>query len=202
MVAPSKVAARSLLNLQPVASGVQLIGSEVNVATYFAGRLFWRMGRTLATALSNEVLFRLQASAAASGNDQWYDIHKWTSLLGKTTAIATTLSAGTTAGNTTSPYTSAASFAAGNLVYYKEGTIANGEFSRIKSISSNTITHEEAQTRTHTSGIAVVNMAEADSFAMDLSAILRLRLIVDTAQNATGQTVDVEAYLNTLDSIA
>ena len=56
------------------------------------------MGRTVSTALTNEVKFRLEVSAKTSGTDEWVPLYEWTSSNGKTAASSTTLNGATTAG--------------------------------------------------------------------------------------------------------
>ncbi len=88
-------------------------------------------------------------------------------------------------------------------MYCREtGTPANSEFSRAKSLATNTLTLEEAQTRNHTSGIAVVTLAEMWAWNLNLIDVSRLRLVVDSASLAAGQTVDVEGFINLVNSVA
>lgn len=198
----NKTAGIALLALTQQASATVTVGSAVDVSTKFAGRYYVRLGRTIATALSNEVLFRLEASAKSSGNDEWYPIYIWASQFGKTACNATTLSGATTAGNTTSVLASGTGITGGDRLYFREtGIPANSEWSRVKSISSATPTFEDAQTRNHTNGITVTDYAEMFSGDIDLSGIARLRLAVDSASNASGQTVDVIGWLVTFDSV-
>lgn len=184
------------------ATAVVTIGSAVDVSTKMAAQVSIKMGRTVATALTNEVAFRLEASAKSSGNDEWYPISQWTSSDGKTAASSTTLNdASFNAGDTTCTLTSATGFAAGDFVYFREtGTPGNSEWCREKSVSGSVITLEEATTRNHTNGINVCDLSESWSFQVDCAAIGRLRLVVDTASAASGQTVDVIGWISTLDS--
>lgn len=198
----NKTQGTTLLAHTQQASATITVGSAVDVSTKFSARYFVKMGRTVAAALTNEVLFRLEASAKSSGNDEWYPIYIWASQFGKTACNAPTLSGATTAGNTTSVLSSGTGITGGDILYFREtGTPANSEWARVKSISSATPTFEDAQTRNHTSGIAVTDYGEMFSGDIDLSGVARLRLVVDSASNASGQTVDVLAWLVTLDSV-
>ena len=85
-------------------------------------------------------------------------------------------------------------------LYPTAGTPANSEWSRVASLSTNTPTFEEAQTRNHTNGIAVTTLSESYTWDIDCSSIGRLRLVVDTATATTGVTVDVIGWIVTLDS--
>lgn len=198
----TKTAAAVLLTHTQQATAAITVGSAVDVSSKVGpATAFVKMGRTVATALSNQVKFRLEASAKTSGNDEWVPIYEWTSANGTTAASATTLNGATTAGNTTSVLTSGTGFAAGDLVYFREtGTPANSEWSRLLGQSGTTSTFEEAQTRNHTTGIAVTDLAEMFAIPIDISGQVRIRLVVDTASAASGQTVDVIAWLVTVDS--
>lgn len=198
----TKTAAGVLLAFTQQATAVVTVGSAVDVSTKVGhATAFVKMGRTIATALTNNVKFRLEASAKASGNDEWVPLYEWTSANGLTASSKTTLNGATTAGNTTSVLTSATGFTAGDLVYFREtGTPANSEWSREASVSTNTITLEEAQTRNHTNGIDVTDLAEMWTIPIDIAGLVRVRLVVDSASNASGQTVDVIAWLVTADS--
>lgn len=198
---PVKTAGTSLLALTQQATAVVTVGSPVDVSGKLAARIFVKLGRTVATALGNDVLFRIEGSAKASGNDEWVPIFTWTSANGKTASSSTTLNGATTAGNTTAIVTSATGIAAGDILYFREtGTPANSEWSRVASMSGATVTFEEAQTRNHTNGINVADLGEMSTFDLDVSALARVRLVVDSASNASGQTVDVLAWITTLDS--
>lgn len=197
-----KTQGSTLLAHTQQATAVITLGSAVDVATKFMIRAFIKLGRTVATALTNELAFRLEASAKSSGNDEWYPVLTFNSASGKTASVAPTLNGATTAGNTTCVVSSGTSIVAGDYLYFREtGTPANSEWSRVKSISGTTVTFEEAQTRNHTNGITITRLAEQWNFDIDCQGIGRLRLVVDSASAASGQTVDVIAWLTSLDSI-
>jgi hypothetical protein len=198
----TKTAGAVLLALTQQATGVVTLGSAVDVSTKVGpATAFVKMGRVVATALTNNIKFRLEASAKASGNDEWFPIYEWTSANGTVAASSTTLNGATTAGNSTSVLTSGTGFTAGDLVYYREtGTPGDSEWSRVASIATNTVTHEETQTRGHTTGIAVTDSAEVFAIPVDIAGLVRVRLVVDSASAASGQTVDVIAWLVTADS--
>lgn len=198
----TKTQGGTLLAHTQQATAVVTIGSAVDVATKLAATCFIKMGRSVTTALTNEVNFRIEASAKSSGNDEWFPIIQWTSSRGKTATSASTVNdASYNAGDTTFTITSATGIVAGDYVYLREtGTPANSEWVRVSAVSGTTITTEEATTRNHTNGIATNDLAESWNFQVDCSAIGRLRLVVDTASAASGQTVDVIGWIVTLDS--
>lgn len=194
---------QTLLAHQAIVTAAVIVGSEVDVSTKLGpARVIVRMGRTIATALTNNVKFRIEVAGKSSGNDSWVPIAEWTSFNGLTAASATTLNdAAFTSADSSATLTSATGFAAGDQIYFREtGTPADSEFLREKSVSSNTVTFEEPSTRAHTNGITVTDLAEAFNIEIDLTAAGRVRLVVDTASAASGQTVDVVAWLVTADS--
>src|SRR5262245_45639894 len=88
---PSKTVGTALLAFTQCATATVTVGSAVDVATIYMLGVIVRMGRTVATALSNNVKFRLEGSAAASDNDRWEPIREWLSQNGLTAASKTTL---------------------------------------------------------------------------------------------------------------
>ena len=197
-----KTQGATLLAHTQQATAVVTIGSAVDVSTAWSARVFFRMGRSVTNALTNELKFRLEASAKSSGNDCWYPMAEWNSLFGKTACVAPTVNdASFNAADTTFVVSSGTSIVAGSILYVREtGTPANSEWMRVASISGTTVTLEEGVTRNHTNGVTVTTYGEMFSFDVDLSGVGRLRLVVDSASAASGQTVDVLAWITTLDS--
>jgi hypothetical protein len=204
----TKTASSALLALTQQATAAVTVGSAVDVSTKFAIRIFVKMGRTVATALTNEVGFRFEASPATSGNDEWVPVFQWTSATGKTAANSTTLNGATSANASTYIVTSATGITTGDYLYLREtGTPANSEWSRVGTISSATVTPTDNLTRAHTNSIAITDLGEFFTFDFDVSTMERVRLVVDSASGnqgttaASGQTVDVLAWYVSLDSV-
>ncbi len=199
---PNKTAGTALLAHTQQATATVTVGSAVDVSSKIAGRVFVKMGRSVTTALTNEVKFRLEASAKSSGNDEWVPIKEWTSSYGKTACNAPTVNdASFNAADTSFTISSATGIAAGDILYFREtGTPGNSEWCRVSGVSGTTITLEEAVTRNKTNGITVTDLAEMWSFTVNLESTARIRLVVDTASAASGYTVDVIAWLTSLDT--
>ena len=85
---PTKTGSRSLLAHTQQATATITVGSWVDVSAWFAARIAIYMGRTVATALSNDVLFRLEGSYASSGDDSFFTIWQRTSATGKLPPVA------------------------------------------------------------------------------------------------------------------
>lgn len=200
----TKTAAQALLAHTQLATATQAIGSAVDVSTKVGpATAMVKIGRTVGTALGANLSFRLEGSAKTSGNDEWYPIYEWATANGTTAANASTVNdAAFNAGDTTFVITSATGITGGDLMYLREtGTPANSEWVRVGSVSGTTITLEEACTRNHTNGITTTDLAEMFSIPVDLAGHTRIRLVVNANNvTATGQTVDVIAWLVTADS--
>lgn len=200
----TKTAAGVLLAHTQQLSAIVTVGSAVDVSTKAYGQIFVKVGRTAATALSNNLLFRLEASSKSSGNDEWVPILTFQTVRGTVTATATTVNdAAFNANDTSVTVTTSTGFAAGDLVYFRETvTPANSEWARLIGASGNLLTFEEPITRGHTNGIAVTTLAEVFSFSVNLLGVMRVRLVLDSNTTSTAQTLDVIAWITTFDSIA
>lgn len=199
----TKTAARVLLAHTQLATASQAIGSAIDVATMVGpATAMVKMGRSVATALSAGVAFRLEGSAKTSGNDEWFPLYEWVSSTAAVNA-STVNDASFLANDTNFVITSATGITGGDLLYFREtGTPANSEWERVGSVSGTTITFEEGITRGHTNGITVTDGAEVWSIPVDIAGLVRVRLVANSNNvTATGQTVDVIGWLVTADSV-
>lgn len=198
MATPTKTQGTSFLSLQSVASNTVVISSAVDVSGKFAGTVFIHFGRRTASALTTGMTLRVEASSKSSGDGHWYPLAIFRSAIvaAESEAVSGTVSSGTnviTVASTTN-------LAAGDLIFIDNGTIANSEWGRIKSIVSNTsVTIEDNLVNAQT-GATIYDQAEMFIAQLDLSAVGRIRLVADGS--GTGQACSVEAHLVTLDSIS
>lgn len=197
MATITKTAGTEVLALQSVASNTVLISSALDVSTKLAATIFIHFGRRATTALTQAVEFRIEASSKSSADGHWYPIARFLTqtAAAESEAVSGTVSAGTnviTVASTTN-------LTVADLIYIDNGTIANSEWGRIKSVSTNTsVTIEDNLVNAQT-GSTIYDQAEMFVAQLDLTAISRLRLVVD-ADN-TGQAVAVEAHMVSGDSI-
>lgn len=205
---PSKTVGATLFTGADCASGSMYLGSEIDVSDIFAAAAFVRLGRTVTTALTNPVGFKLEASAKASGADFWVPIYVWSSVDVAVTGIipaSNLLNGATSAGATSYTLDSATGQNAGDLVFFYEASAY--EWARTKSISGAVATPLDPLVYAHADNTIVLDRGEEWIIPLDLSAYKRLRLVVDTAAAgldtaaAVGVTVFVQAFLNTLDSV-
>tara|TARA_R110000868_G_scaffold4119_4_gene25007 strand:+ start:2395 stop:2991 length:597 start_codon:yes stop_codon:yes gene_type:complete len=197
MATISKTVGTSLISLQSLAANSVVISSTIDVSTKFAATIFMHFGRRATTALTEGAELRIEASAKSSGEGFWFPLSKF-----KTTVIASESEALTgtiSAAATVLTLASTTNLAAGDKIYIDNGTIANSEWARIKAISANTsVTIEDALVNAQT-GSTIYDQAEMFVAQVDLTAISRLRLVIDGSN--TGQAVAVEAHIIVADSI-
>lgn len=198
MASPSKTAGTSLLSFQTIAAATVVTGSAVDVSTKFSGMVFVQFGRTVATALSNAVRFRIDASSVASADGNWFPLYEWISDV--TVAVRTAATAAAAGG--TSITVTNTGMLPGDKILIQNGTPANSEWSRIKALVSTTgLTIEDVLVNAQTTS-NIATKAEFFAIPVKLDGVVRIRLVVSTAQPTSGQTIAVEATLTTMDSIA
>lgn len=204
MATISKTQGTSLLTLQTCASAAVVLGSAVDVSTKLAAMVFIHVGRTIATALTNGVKIRVEASSKSTLDGHWYSVAEFQTGVTVSTTTAT-LTTATTAADTVLPMTATAGIVIGDKVYIREaGAETNSEFGRVKLVTSNTsITIEDGTLFNHTiTTTKIWSQAEFFVAQLDLTAIGRLRVVVDCASALSGQTIVAEAHMVTGDSIA
>jgi len=201
MATPHKTASpgTTLLSLQTLATASVAIGSAVDVSGSFSGMAYVQFARTVTTALTNAVQFRIDVSPQASANGQWYPYYAWQSDI--TTAVVPTATAGSAGGNSITLTNTG--LVVGDRIFIKNGTLANSEFNRIVTLVSTTsITLEDNLINAQTTSV-ISNKAEWWPIYLDLTGVSRVRLAVSTAgpPGNAGQTVAVAGVLVTNDSI-
>ena len=204
MAAIAKTQGTSLLALQTLASAAVVLGAAVDVSTKLAATVFIHVGRTIATALTNGVKVRIEASAKGSLDGFWFSLAEFVTGVAASTTTAT-LTTGTVAGDIILPMTATAGIVIGDKVYIREaGGETNSEFGRVKAVSANvSATIEDGTLFNHTITTTLV-WSQAEFFAaqLDLTAIGRIRVVADAAYAVSGQTTVVEAFMVTGDAIA
>ena len=202
MASFSKTQGTTLLSLQSIGANAVVVSPVVNVTSTIACSVFIHLGRDdTSGALPVGVNFRFEGSAKSSGNDQWFTIQSFNSFT--TTPESEALTGTLAATSTVLTLASTTNLTAGDMVFIKNTTLTNSEFARIKSIVANTsITVIDPITNAQT-GSTVYDQAESYAIiGQDLSAIARVRLVVDASSTGTGRTTVAEAFLVTCDSIA
>jgi hypothetical protein len=198
MAALTKTQGTSLLSLQSVAASSVAVSSAVDVSTKFAATVFIHFGRRSASSAGAPAVLRVEASAKSSGEGHWYPV---CSLYTDYAAVESEAVSGTVnASQNVITVASTTNLAAGDIIYIDNGTIANSEWGRIKSIVANTsVTIEDNLVNAQT-GATLYDGAQMFVVQLDLSAIGRIRL-VDDGSSFT-QAHAVEAHIVTSDSLS
>ena len=169
--------AGTLFALASTAASSVAISSAVDVSTAMGGLVYVRFGRRAATAAGAGVNIRLEASHATSGDNSWYTFAGYvtSSAACEAEAVSGTVAAGTnviTVASTTN-------LVAGDIIYIDNGTIANSEWGRIKSIVANTsVTIEDNLVNAQT-GATLYDLAEIYTPAAIPEGAVRIRLVAD-----------------------
>lgn len=182
---------------QSLASNTVFTSGVQSVTTAFAAAVLIHFGRRADTALSASAIIRVEGSAKSSGDGHWWTLASWNTKIAAVTSRAVN---GTCAsGQNVVAMTATAGMTVGDIVYIDNGTIANSEWHRIKVVTTNTsITLEDNLVNAQT-GATVYPAGEFFLAQVDLSAITRLRVVVNGS--GTGQAVALEIEVITLDSI-
>jgi len=188
----------TLFALASTAASTVAISSAVDVSTKMGGLIYVRFGRRSATAAGAGANIRLEASHASSGDNTWYPFAIFTTAFSacEAEAVSGTVAAGTnviTVASTTN-------LTAGDIIYIDNGTIANSEWGRIKSIVTNTsVTIEDNLVNAQT-GATLYDAAEIYAPVAIPEGAARIRAVLDGASFT--QAFACEIRYTTIDGIA
>lgn len=191
-MALAKTGETTLYAINSIASNGNDRGTALDVSADYEGAVRILVGRSTGTAWTVPPIIRLEASFATSPDEtQWALIDKFSPALGN--AIGSTTVSGTaSAGATTFVLTSNTNFASGNLLFLKNGTLANSEWRR-GSLATSTYTTDAPLVFPQT-GSSVLNQAEEfPLYILSLLGINKLRISVDNF--GTGQAIIVKATI-------
>lgn len=198
MAALSKTAGTVIQACKSVSASSVDIPSAVDVSTKFAATVFIHFGRRAATAAGAGVNFRVEASSRSSGDGHWFPLAIFTTAFAASEAEA--VSGTVNSGTNVITVASTTNIAAGALIYIDNGTIANSEWGRVKSIVSNTsVTIEDNLVNAQT-GATMYTLAEMFAAQLDLTGVVRIRVVADGANFTQAFAYEVE--MTTGDSIA
>lgn len=178
-MAPAKTADLDLVALQDIAANTVVVGSGVDLSGKEMGAVYVRLGRRSASAAGAGVNIRIEASHKGSGDNSWYPLATFTSAFAacEGEAVSGTVGSGTkviTVASTTS-------LTAGDIIFISNGTAANSEWARVKSIVSNTsITIEDDLVNAQT-GSTLYDSAEIYAPVMIPKNVYRIRAVIDGA---------------------
>lgn len=198
-MALTKVQQTTLYAIAETASNAVDHGSVVDVSTYYGIHVRIRVGRGTGSAFTRGPIIRLEGTHDSSSPtaQQWTTLAQFQVALGA--SIGSQAVSGTeAAGQTVVTLAAGTNFAAGDYVFFHNGTLANSEWSRVESVSSADLTLEEAIVNAQT-GATCRDQAEQYQALIDVTAIQGIRLVVDGA--GSGQAVIVEAVFGAVSGL-
>lgn len=167
----------TLFALASTAASSVALSSALDVSTAMGGLVYVRFGRRSATAAGAGVNIRLEASHAASGDNSWYPFAQYVTAFAACEAEA--LTGTVAAAQAVLTLASTTNLTAGDLIFIDNGTIANSEWGRVKSIVANTsVTIEDNLVNAQT-GATIYDAAEIYTPAEIPAGAMRIRLVAD-----------------------
>lgn len=197
----TKTQGTSLIAWQDIATANVVIGGAVDVSTVFAATvLVWMTRNPSAGAFTaGWPNIRIEISAKSSGDDAWIPVAVFQPGLG-TNLANTTLNGAIIATATSCVVHNATYIAAGDVLFLGHTTIpANYEVMRVKSVAGTTINFESGCDNAHDDNAVVTDQAEIYNVQVDLTAVGRIRAVVDNI--GSGRTISVQVLMVTGDSI-
>lgn len=188
----------TLFALASTAASTVAISSALDVSTKMGGQIYVRFGRRSATAAGAGVNIRLEASQTSSGDNSWFPFAIFTTAFAACEAEAVSGTVGS--GTNVITVAATANLTAGDIIYIDNGTIANSEWGRIKSIVLNTsVTIEDNLVNAQTSS-TIYDAAEIYAPVSIPEAAYRIRAVIDGSLFT--QAFACEVRYTTTDSIA
>lgn len=201
-ITPNKTDSVEVLAHQAATHPVTIVGSAINTSTKRGATIFLLHGYVEAAADTNPGKFLVQIrpdDGAGSVNEHWITVVE---LPAKGTTPDTEALTGTeSAGDTVLECASTTGFAVEDELYIQNGTLANSEWAKLRSLVANTsLTVMEGITNAQTSS-TVWNDASKFIVSLDLNAVESFR-VVWMHEGATGANGHVKALAITYDSDA
>ena len=167
----------TLFALASTAASSVALSSALDVSTAMGGLVYVRFGRRSATAAGAGVNIRLEASHATSGDNSWYPFAQYVTAFAACEAEA--LTGTVAAAQAVLTLASTTNLTAGDLIFIDNGTIANSQWGRIKSVVANTsVTIEDNLVNAQT-GATIYDAAEIYTPAEIPAGAMRIRLVAD-----------------------
>lgn len=196
----TKTAGTTLLTHQAVTHPDTVKGSATDVSTKLGATVFLFHASVEAAANTNSGVFRIEGSAAASGDEDWATLYTVAATV--STADTEAMTATEPVGETVLAVASTTGFVAGDILYIQDtGTVADSEWAVCQEIVSNTsINLIDGLTNQKDSSDVIWNDADRWAIYVDLGAITRIRVVFQH-EGATGANCHVKAIMVSLDSV-
>lgn len=173
-----------------VNANAQSISSTLDVTNYNEAIIFIDHARDAATAfIGAGTEYRVEVSEKASGNDTWRTLY---SVVCDITAASSIVMDAQEAAGATQIETGATLPAAGDIVFFKNATIANSEWAKVVSIvttgGSESFTIQYGLTNTQ-AAITLYNKAEHFVISVPLKNVIRLNVVCNNNNGTTNQNI-------------
>lgn len=178
-----------------------VVGSALDVSTKLAMTLALFHASVEAAANTNPGRFLVQASGAASGNEDWATVAEFDATI--STADTEAMTATESIGETALAVAATAGFVANDILYIQDTTVvADGEWARCREIVTNTtIDLVDGLTNEKDSADVIWNDADIWTCQLDLTAVARVRVVFQH-EGAAGVNCHIKAMAIYGDSIA
>jgi len=193
----TKTVQTDLLTMQDVAASTVVLGTVQITSTTLGGIIGVRFGRRSATASTASANIRLEFSKSSSGDNTWFPFAQFATNFAACEAEA--VSGTVAAGQKVITVASTTNLTAGDIIFISNGTAANSEFARIKSIVANTSVTVEDDLVNAATGCTIYDSAEIYSGVEVPAGAVRIRAVFDGSLFTQACAINVS--LTTIDSI-
>ena len=184
-----------LISLQEVTTAPRVLAGEVDVSADTVATVFIRMGRTVTSAHSAGVEYRIELSPDRTGNRWGIYNSPTTGSVG--TSVATEVVKGACAAKQDAVgMESTTGFTVGDVVFIENTTFASSEFGKVKKVTAGTsVTLEDSLVNAQT-GSTVFDQAEIKTpVIIDVRSAARLRVVVDGSGAGQNFAIDAQVLL-------
>jgi len=199
MATLTKTIQAELKAISAVAAGAIDKSSELAVATHLAALLFidFAPDGTGTPTVGTKVL--VQASEKVSGDDTWRDVD--VRQTGAAAANSSAVDGTENAGATVIEESATTGIAVDEIVFFKNGTLGNSEWSRVWKVTTNTSFELVDGLTNAQTGSTWFSKCFQFVVPLDLTAIKRLRVVCLNNMGATNIAIHWRAAIITADSI-
>ncbi|MBU0847223.1 hypothetical protein KKH23_08585 [Patescibacteria group bacterium] len=184
----TKTIQTELLAPTAVAANAQQLSSVLALTNMKKASVFIDHGRTATTAFVGAgTEYRIQVSQKATGNDTWVSLASVVADIAAATAI--TADGNEAAGETVIDI-GANTPAVGDIVFWKNATIANSEWGKVVAITGGTdFTLQDGLTNAQLAAQLIYNKAERFVLSLDVSGFTRMRVVVNNNNGTTNVNI-------------
>lgn len=184
---PIKTIQTELKAISTVAANAQDISSTLDVTNYKKAIIFIDHARDAAAAFVGAgTEYRIEVSEKSSGNDTWRTLY---SIVGDITAASSIVMDAEEAAGQTLIEIGATTPVVGDIVFFKNATLANSEWGKVVAISAGvSFTLQYGLTNTQ-AAITLFNKAEHFVISLDLENATRLNVVCNNNNGTTNQNI-------------